>query len=75
MEAEDFNDRARDLKGSKLHIEIDWNGKMGARRLKGFVDQDPKNRAVKIRATHKQWMEEQNVFGSGVEWVEVKDEE
>ncbi|MFA6042392.1 MAG: hypothetical protein WCV85_06640 [Patescibacteria group bacterium] len=59
-----------------LEIKVDWKDKYMARRLKAFLedfhalDIKQKRRAT-IRATEAQWMEELNVFASGVKWEKV----
>jgi hypothetical protein len=58
---------------SALSITIDWVDVMTARRLKAFLETAPEGqkRLAKIRATRSQYLQELNVFGSGVTWEEV----
>jgi len=77
MSASDFDQFLRTLKNEPaLSIEIDWVDKWTVRRLKAFLE-DPRKpanqiRTAAIRATREQYMQELNVFASGVKWIEVK---
>ncbi len=57
-----------------LSIVVDWQGVDKARALKAFLEQKPDKqiRTAAIRATKEQKMQELNVFGSGVKWIEVQ---
>jgi len=74
----DFNRFLRTLKDEPaLSIEIDWVDKWNARRLKAFLEDSEalntgQKRTAAIRATKEQYMQELNVFASGVKWIEVK---
>ncbi len=59
-----------------LEIKVDWKDKYMARRLKAFLEdfhalELKQKRTATIRATRAQYMQELNVFASGVQWEEV----
>ena len=74
-----FQDFLRTLRDEPaLSITIDWKDVGTARRLKAFLeDMRAKSRGQKrtatIRATEAEYMQELNVFASGVKWEKVEE--
>ncbi len=77
MSVADFMDFLRTLDHEPaLEIKVDWKDKYMARRLKAFLEdfhalELKQKRRATIRATEAQYMQELNVFASGVQWEEV----
>ena len=74
MDRHEFENLVRKLKDiPELKIVTDWTNKYDARYLKAFVERagDGQKRSASIRATKEQKNQEPNVFGSGVEWIEI----
>jgi hypothetical protein len=75
----EFHDFLRTLRNEPaLSITIDWKDVPTARRLKAFLeDMRAKSRGQKrtatIRATEAQYMQELNVFASGVKRIVVEE--
>ncbi len=74
-----FRDFLRSLRDEpSLSITVDWKDVQTARRLKAFLeDMHSKSRGQKrtatIRATEAQYMQELNVFASGVKREKVEE--
>jgi hypothetical protein len=69
----EFDDYLRSLrKEPALSITIDWKDVPATRRLKAFLESGHgQPRSATIRATDEQYMQELNVFASGVKREKV----
>lgn len=58
-----------------LSVTVNWISGNWARFLKAFIEHPAsgQTRTAAIRATRKQMEQAQNVFASGVKWIEIKE--
>jgi hypothetical protein len=73
MDASSFSSFLRSINNEpSISITIDWKDVLTARRLKAFLDSGRgQKRFATIRATDEQYMQELNVFASGVKREKV----